>query len=197
MTKLEFLSSLGQKLSQLPEAERAKRLDYYDELLSDMTEDGLSEQEAVEKLGDISAIAEQIMQDTPFSTLVKTRMRPRRGWTPLSIVLTILGAPVWLPIAAALLAVLLVVFAVFWVVIIVLFVAVLSIAVSGIALIGALFTGVVTGFPGALLLVGGALACTGIAILVFWGARYAAKGAVKLSARLGRWVKSLFIRKEA
>ena len=70
MTKREFLDDLKSRLSQLPPEELGKRLAYYAELIDDMTEDGMDEQAAVAKLGDVSKIAEEILRDQPLQTLV-------------------------------------------------------------------------------------------------------------------------------
>ena len=137
MTKREFLDVLKGRLSQLPQEELEKQLAYYAELIDDMTEDGMDEALAVEKLGDVSKISENILQELPFPVLVKSRVRPGGGWTAFSIVLLVLGLPVWLPILAAIFAVVLSVYLVIWAVIVTLFAVVFSIAISGLALIAA------------------------------------------------------------
>ena len=93
MSKDTFLHQLRIRLSQLPEAEIEKRLDYYSEIIEDMKEDGISEEEAVASFGDINAVAQQIMQDVPMATLVKTKVKPKKGWTATAIVIAIVGSP--------------------------------------------------------------------------------------------------------
>ena len=46
MNKSEFLDSLRAGLSQLPAAEREQNIAYYEELFSDMLEEGMSEEDA-------------------------------------------------------------------------------------------------------------------------------------------------------
>ena len=46
MNKQEYLSALEYALEQMPPEEREKQLAYYDELICDMCEDGMSEEEA-------------------------------------------------------------------------------------------------------------------------------------------------------
>ena len=94
MTKREFLDILRRGLRQLPPEEAQKRLAYYEELLNDMTEDGMTEQEATAKLGDPAALAREILQEQPMATLVKTRMKPQNGWTAAGIVALVLGIAV-------------------------------------------------------------------------------------------------------
>ena len=50
MTKLEYLDQLRSCLGQLPPEEAEKAAIYYGELIDDMTEDGYTEQEAVQAL---------------------------------------------------------------------------------------------------------------------------------------------------
>ena len=46
MNKQEYLDALGRALAQMPGEEREKQIAYYDELIQDMCEDGMSETEA-------------------------------------------------------------------------------------------------------------------------------------------------------
>ncbi len=197
MTKIDFLDALKGRLSQLPPEELEKQQAYYSELIDDMTEDGMDEALAVEKLGDVSKIAETILQEVPFQVLVKSRVRPGGGWTALSIILLILGSPVWVPILATIFAVVLSVYLVIWAVIVTLFAVVISIVITGLALIIASIVIATHNLPLALMVLGGGAACAGLSILAFLGALAVAKGLVKLTVIIARWIKSLFIKKEA
>ena len=101
MTKADFLQLLERALAQLPEEERRANLEYYSELLDDMLEEGMTEAEATAKLGSPSQIAQSILQEVPLGKLVSTRMKPKSGWTPLAIVLAVVGSPVWVQIGRA------------------------------------------------------------------------------------------------
>ena len=195
MNKSEFLQALGKRLAQLPESERKQRLAYYDELISDMMEDGMSETEAVGKLGDVDAIAAQILRETPLGTLVKTRVQPKRGWTPLSIVLAVIGFPLWGSVALTLLAVLISVYVTIGSVLISLFAVVFAVAAVGFVLLVAPIVFLSLPFPWTLGLVGSGLLLLGLTVIAFWGAYYVCKGIVKTTVLLARWVKSWFIRK--
>ena len=74
MTKAQFLSELRQRLSDLPYADQKRSLDYYSEMIDDRVEDGLSEEDAVKRIGSPAAAATQIMQDMPITTLARARM---------------------------------------------------------------------------------------------------------------------------
>lgn len=98
MTKEIFLNELANKLHQLPQKEVKQHLSYYEELLNDMLEDGISQEDAVAKLGNINEIAQEILCEQPISVLVKNRVRPKKGWTGPAIAVAVLGAPMWIPL---------------------------------------------------------------------------------------------------
>ena len=101
MNKSEFLHILRSCLGQLTAEEREQNIAYYEELFSDMLEEGMSEEEAAAHLGDPEQIAREILAEQPLPLLVKSRVRPSGGWTALSITLIVLGSPVWLPLLMA------------------------------------------------------------------------------------------------
>lgn len=192
----EYLSALAAELSQLPEAERKKQISYYEELFADMKEEGLGEEEIAEKLGSPEKAAEEILAEVPLSMLIKSRVKPKKGWTVLNVILLILGAPVWLPIALALVAVILAIYIVIWSVVVVLFCAVLAIFAAGIfGLFMAVFNLIPASFS-VLLILGVSLICLGLIVPALWVAIAATKGICKLTGRIARWIRSLFIRKE-
>lgn len=197
MTKGEFLSILRRGLSQLPPEEVEKRLAYYEELLNDMTEDGMTEQEATAKLGDPAVLAREILQEQPMTKLVKSRVKPRNGWTAAAIVAVVLGSPIWLPILLAAVIVALSVYVVIGVLVVSLVAVVLGIAVGGIALVFGAFFAAGLGFPMALLAFAGGLIGLGLSIVCFFGVIAAVKGLFWLTRAIFRGMKSLFIRKEA
>lgn len=101
MTKEMFLGELSRKLHQLPDKELKQQLSYYEELLNDMMEDGITEEDAIYKLGDIQEIVEEILQEQPITTLVRNKVRPRNGWTVAAIIVAVLGSPLWIPLLLA------------------------------------------------------------------------------------------------
>ena len=79
MKKIEFISELARHLAGLPQEDAAHWLEYYTEMLDDRIEDGMSEEEATASLGDPKAIARQILSQTPFTKLIKNKIRPDRS----------------------------------------------------------------------------------------------------------------------
>ena len=53
MTKNEFISSLGARLSGLPKDEACERLAFYSETIDDRIEEGMSEAAAVRDVGSV------------------------------------------------------------------------------------------------------------------------------------------------
>ena len=192
MNKAQFLAVLRQRLSQLPQAEIDKSCAYYEEMIDDRIEDGMTEAQAVASLEDMDTIVQRILQDTPLTTLVTSSVRPRGGWTTAAVVLAIVGFPVWLPILICVFAVVLTLYAVLWSLLIAFIAVTAALILGGIALIIASFLS----FGKSLLpMLGAALVMIGLGVLCALGVRYALTGTIRLSASIGRGVKNLFIRK--
>ena len=194
MNKSEFLDSLRAGLSQLPAAEREQNIAYYEELFSDMQEEGMSEEEAAAHLGDPEQIAREILAEQPLPLLVKSRVRPSGGWTALSVTLIVLGSPVWLPLLIALAAVLLSVLVVVWALILSVLAVALAAGVSAVALVLAAVLGYLN-IPGYLML-GLVLICVGLCLLTGLLAAALFRAAVRGGKWLWREIKKLFIKKE-
>ena len=196
MTKADFLQLLERALAQLPEEERRRNLEYYSELLDDMLEEGMTEAEATAKLGSPGQIAQNILQEMPLSKLVSTRMKPQSGWTPLAIILAVVGSPVWVPLLLAAAAVVLALFVSIWAlgaaaVAVVVGLAVAVVAAPIIAVRAAVLT-----LPLGLLLLGAGLVLLGLCVLGGLMAVELCKLLWQLTAWLAHKIKGLFIRKE-
>ena len=196
MTKADFLRLLERALMQLSEEERQKNLEYYSELLDDMMEEGMTEAEATAKLGSPNQIAQSILQEMPLGKLVSTRMKPKSGWTPLAIVLAVVGSPVWVPLLLATVAIVLAVFVSIWAlgfaaVAVVLGLAVAVVATPIIAIRAAVMT-----LPLGLILLGAGLVLLGLCVLGGLMAVELCKLLWQLTVWLAHKIKGLFIRKE-
>ena len=197
MDKKEFLSALEARLAGLPEADLQASLDFYAEMLDDLTEGGMTEQEAVASLGSVDAIAEEILMDTPLPKLIKAKMKPKRRMRAWEIVLIAVGSPVWLPILIALFAVALSLYITLWAVVISLYAADLAFAVSAPAGIIAAIALFVSGKPAAaLLFLGAGLVLAGLTVLWFLLCNLTAKGTWQLGKLTLRGIKACFVRKK-
>lgn len=91
MNKAEFLKSLDSDLMKMNAAEKKKYIIYYDEIISDYVENGMTEVEAVNKIGSPAKIAKELIEDHDS---VKLNL-PTTGSRLLNITLTIIGFPLW------------------------------------------------------------------------------------------------------
>ncbi len=196
MTKEAFLRELTGRLHQLPPEEVQRQRDYYEELLQDMMEDGMDEAEAVSKLGDPAQIAQDILQDMSLHTLVKTRIRPKHGWTTAAVAAAIVGAPLWFPLGLALLATGFAVVISIWAVIFSIFAVVLSLIVAGIFVFCKSFVLFPLGIGIGLFSLGAGLLMLGVGCLVFVAAYYGSAALLRGGKWIYRKVKGLFIAKE-
>lgn len=196
MTKLQFLLSLHNKLSGLPQNEIEERLNFYSEMIEDRIEDGLSEEEAVSEIGTVDEIAEQIVSDIPLTKIAKEKIKPKRRIKAWEIILLILGAPLWLSILIAIFAVIFSLYLSLWAVIVSLwasFVAVIGSALGGImsGIVLGIYKNALTGVA----LISAGLVCIGLSILFFYGCKVATKGILLLTKKIILAFKKSFIKK--
>ena len=85
MKKEQFIKRLRVSLRSLNRDEREKYLSYYEEMIADLTENGISEEDAVARQGEIGKIAEEILSENPI------KKKRRADWIgAVLIVLTLL-----------------------------------------------------------------------------------------------------------
>ena len=194
MNKQEYLAALRRALEQMPPEEREKQLAYYDELICDMCEDGMSEEEAAARLGDPNAVAQELLAALPLSTLVKTRISSGGSLSPLVIALLVLGFPLWFPLLVSCGAVVLSLLITIWALFVSYAAVAAALLISAIALAIALPLGFVEGSP--LMAAGLLLAAAGAGILLALSLPPLARLLGRATRALGRGVKSIFIKKE-
>ena len=193
MNKQEYLVALEYALAQMPSEEREKHLAYYDELICDMCEDGMSEEEATSRLGDPNAVAQELLAALPLSTLVKTRVRPSGGFSPLVIALLILGFPLWFPLLSSAFVVVLSLLITLWALFVSYAAVVFALGLCAVATPLALVFGFAEGSP--LVLVGLALTSAGLCVLGALLIPPLFRGLTALCRAVVRSVKSIFIKK--
>lgn len=201
MIKLNFLLTLRERLSELPEGDVEERLNFYSEMIEDRMEEGLSEEEAVAQVGSIDEIVAQIISDIPLRKVAKEKMRKKRNNAKLrvwEIVLLAVGSPIWLALlivaAAIVISIIAVVFSViaaFWSV----FGAFVGAAAGGVA-VGIFLMCISGNLPAGLFLISAGLVCAGLAIFAFFGCLAATKGTVWLTKKTVFGIKFCFVGKE-
>ena len=198
MNKQEFLDKLKSELERQSISNIENMIEFYDEMICDRMEDGMSEEEAVDSLESIDEIVHEAVLDKSVPVLVKERVKKsrekakRNGLEWLWIVLAIVGFPVWLPIAIALMAVIFTLFVVFWVVIFTLFIILLALGISAVACV---FGGFILLFgrlslPSAIAALGVGCLLAGICVLVWKPCVALVKNSGKLFSDMVSGIKS-------
>ena len=189
MNKREFTRILKGKINHLPKSERRQILQYYYEMISERMEDGMTEAEAIEALGNID---ELLSAYTPVPKEASKGVR-LRGW---HIALIIIGSPLWICLAAALLCIMLAFYIVIWAVVIAFYAVFVSFAAVAVAAFFASFISLFTGAPSLFFAYMG-VSCLfgGLAILWFMLSTLLAKGIAKLTAVTAKGIFRIFFKR--
>ena len=196
MSRDAFIGELRHRMAGLPQEIVDRTVEYYSELVADSVEDGLTEEEAVSRLGYIDEIVANVVKDTPLTQIVQTRVQEKKakGVSAWVIVLLVLGAPVWLPLLIAGLVVILALFIALWAVVIALWAAVAAVILTGIAaMVGGVIELVRMHLAQGLVLLGGGLMCLGLCALLYLLMKLITVGTVKLCKWIWTGIKSLFV----
>ena len=185
MTKQAFLNALRSKIATLPRREIKDRLDFYSEMIDDLTEEGRSEERAVARLGSVDRIAAQILEDARRENTL-TGVKYRKKASPWTILLLILESTIWLSLLIAAFAVLLSLLAALFSVVVSLWASFAALLLSGIGGIAACILFAASGHGiTAIATLGASLICEGLAVLLFLGCK-------PLTIWLGRIAKAAF-----
>ena len=197
MNKNEFIFVLREKLSKFPKVEVDERISFYSEIIDDYIEDGLTEDEAVSKIGSIDEIVEQISSEIPLSKIVLNNVKPGRKLRVWEIILLVLGAPIWLSLLVGIAAGLISVFAGLWAVVISIFGVSFGFMIGGSlgAILGILFIFIKSLTEG-LMMVGAGLVIAGVGMLLLPLAKLLSQLLIKLIKLIIRLIKKAFVNKE-
>ena len=194
MSKQEFLQRLKNALAGLPQEDIEERVSFYNEMIDDRMEDGLTEAEAVAEIGAVEEISAQIVAETPFPKLVKEKIRRKQGLRVWEIILLVLGSPIWLSLLIAVFAVIFSAYIVFWSLIISLWAVEVSFLVSAFA---SVIMGIVFAFKGngafGIALVSAGILLAGLSVFLFFGCREASRGILILTKKMALGSKSIFM----
>lgn len=196
MNKKDFLNKLKSALNGLPEKEIEERISFYGEMIDDRIEDGLTEKEAVEEMGDTEKIVFQIMQEIPLSNLVKEKIKPKRRLLWWEILLIILGFPVWFSVLVSIFAVFLSVYVCIWSVIITLWAVMVSFIACAVGFLAAFILLIILGNNlSGFAFLSASLVMAGFSILGFFFAKLCTKGLLIATKKFALGIKSLFVKK--
>ena len=194
MTKNTFLNALRERLAGLPKEDVENRISFYQEMIEDRIDDGLSEEEAVEDIGTIDEVVNDIARETPLRKLVKEKVKPKRSLRAWEIVLIILGFPLWFPLLLTALVLALVAYLLIWVLVIVTYTVELALIAGAIGGLVVFFAGLIDGAANPMM-IGMSIMCAGGAFLFFFACIGATKLTIKLSSNIVISIKKAFIRK--
>lgn len=136
MSRAEFMRQLEQALSRVPKGERDSVLAYYNEYFDEAGEE--NEQEVLSRLDSPQTIASQIMADFAVKTMGKDSMPTvKKGVSAIwLIVLALFAAPIALPIAIAVAALMFAMVVTVAAVMFAMLLCVLSVFVVGVVFVG-------------------------------------------------------------
>ena len=196
MTKHEFLEELERLLKGLPRCDIDSSLEYYDEMIDDKIDEGLSEEESIKAIGTPREIADGILRETPIVKLVKEKVMPKRQLTGLEVVLIVLGFPLWFPLIITAFAVVLSVIISLWAVVISLWTVPVCLGASAVAVFAATVINLIAcRFGAVLFLLGAGLFLAGAALLCWPVCLYATKGLIWLCKKTFLLIKRCFVGK--
>ncbi len=196
MTKQQFLNAVEARLAGLSPSDIQKSLDYYNEMIDDRIEDGISEDDAVTAMGDPAEAARQILSELSLPKLIRAKNRTRRKLAAWELILLILGSPLWITLLAAAFVVVLAAYIVIWSLLLAVWVVDFVFAVVGIALLpSSIFTMLSGGVVSLLLFLGAGCLLIGLAIMLFFGALPLSRLAIRASRGILMGIKKLFIGK--
>lgn len=196
MTKIEFISSLRDKLHGLPEDAIEDGINFYLEIINDKIEDGVPQEDAILQLGSVDKIASQIIGDIPFTKLAKNKLKRKKGLSPLAITLIAVGSPIWFSLLISAFAIVISLYASLWSVIISLWAVAVSVGIGGFCgIIYAIVLFFTSSAPLGIVTLGTSFACIGIFGFLLYGCRIATKCTVTLTKILTVGIKKCFIGK--
>ncbi|GAA0076603.1 DUF1700 domain-containing protein [Clostridium sp. CTA-5] len=165
MNKEIFIQELRKKLKRLPQEEIENAIGYYIEYFEDAGID--NEQDVLKELDDPSVIASQLLSEYAFKGNEITINKPKRSiYSIWFIILAILAAPVALPLAFAVIMILISMVIVAGSITFAFAVSTIAIIFTGFVTIFAGFAVITQGFSTAIMFIGIGLALIGVGLLI-------------------------------
>ena len=200
MNKHTFLTALRVRLHDLPPRDVQERLSFYEEMLNDRIEEGMTEEEAVATVGKLDEVAAAILSDVAKDPEDggddSARAPKRRGIGAVGLVLLSLGSLVWGPLLISAVAVLVSLLVSLWAVTVSLWATVPTLGVGclygvvqGVRLI--VTSDVLSGIA----LMGAGLACAGLTVICAYICSVLTRCSVHLTSGLVRRIGKLCKRK--
>lgn len=197
MNKTQFLAALESHLSVLSEEERKRSLLYFEEIIADRMEEGLSEEEVIAQMDSPEAIAADIINEAGVEGQNAAIVEKKVGSCPLwvAILLAVLASPIWLPVLVSVVTVIVTTYSVVWILIGCLYITAAALILGGLVGIVASFVALgANSVAIAVFSVGLSVFCIGFGILLVFPAvlctGWYARGTVWCCRSLVNFVKN-------
>lgn len=188
MTKIDFLLELSDRLEGLNEEDREQSCQFYDEMIDDRIEEGMSEEEAVADLGSIDDIVKQIIAEIPISRIIKTKIKATRRLGVIAIIALVFGGLILLPIGISLVAAFFALYVSVWSIVVSFYAVAFSFSASGLLGIAMLVISAIRGeIYAGIFILGAGLLLAGISIPLY-------KICIDLARAMCRFSKYLFVK---
>lgn len=201
MKKSEFLDELANRLEHLPHQEVTKIIRYYEEIIDDRIEDGMTEEVSIQSLGGLDDIVTNIENEMPITSMVKDQVIKtveKSRSKGVLLALTIIGSPLWLPLLLAAICVVISLVLTGWALYasgVVTFVSLAIVAVTG---VGIGFVRIFTiSLATGLAYMGVGVLAAGLMMLLFYPCVWITRQWLKLNALPFRKLRQRLVRKGA
>ena len=195
MTRQEFITALREKLLNLPRKDTDERIGFYEEMIDDKIEEGMSEEEAIASVGTIDSIYAQMLEEIPFIEIIREKIKQKKRANGGKIALIISAFPIWLSLLAVAFAIYISLAAALWSIIISFWAVFVSFAASTpIGVIVGLFNAFSGNVLFGLALIFSGIILAGLTILAFYGCRYTTKWSAVLTKKTFLGIKKIFVR---
>ena len=173
---------------QFPDFELQETLDYYNEIIDDKIESGMSEEEAIFSLGKVDEILKEMIYEMPITSILNSRIKPKPELNKIQMffisLVMLIGA---LPVFIVLFSLYLSIWAVIGSLYFTNFVMLLS---SLLCIMSFVFHLFMRNWSQSMLSVGLFFLTAGLSILMFYGMNFVSVYLVDISKKYMRWIKS-------
>ena len=195
MKRQEFITALREKLLNLPRKDTDERIGFYEEMIDDKIEEGMSEEEAIASVGTIDSIYAQMLEEIPFIEIIREKIKQKKRANGGKIALIISASPIWLSLSAVAFAIYVSLIAAIWSIVVSFWAVFVSFAASTpigviVGLFNAFSGNVLFGFA----LIFSGIILAGLTILAFYGCRYTTKWSAVLTKKTFLGIKKIFVR---
>lgn len=195
MNKQEFLSELKNRLAGIPQKDIDQTIEFYEELILDKMEEGQLEEEAIASLDSIDEIVKATLSNVSIPKLVKEKFAPKRSLKTWEIVVIAATSIIWVPLAIALLSIILSLYVGLWSGVIALAASTVSVGALSLIIVGGILDLCTGHVASGIFTIGLALAFLGISLLLGLLTVKLSKLMVVLCKKIILWIKSLFVKR--